>query len=423
MNAFRGRLGLLRQHDFRQLFVADSVSHIGNQISVLALPLVAVTVVHAPPFQVGLLVTFQYLAFILVGLPAGAWVDRMRRRRVLIVGDLGRVVTLGSIPLAWSLGVLSMPQMYVVALATGVLTVFFDVAYQSYLPRLVRADQLVEGNAKLEAAHNVTMIGGPALGGLIIRLIGAPLAALVDAVSFLGSALFVGRIRTAEERAERRPDAHLGREIMEGLRFVLTHRILRAIAMSTGWLNFFGGIVESMVILLLSRTLGLSASVIGLVFAVGAVGALLGALNAKRIADRVGQGPAIWLSVMLTAPFGLLLPAARPGWLLWVAAVAWSVTWFGTVIYNIAQVSLRQSITPPHLLGRMNASMRFLVWGTLPLGSLAGGLLGQYFGVRQAVLVGMVGSLLGFLPTFLSPLRTRAGTGPAVPSDTQLPVG
>ncbi|WIM94406.1 MFS transporter [Actinoplanes oblitus] len=402
------RWGLLRHHDFRQLIVAESISHLGSQITILALPLVAVAVLHAPPFQVALLMTFQYLAFLVVGLPAGALVDRMRRRRVLVAADLGRAVLLGSIPLAWALDWLSMPQLYVVVLLSGVLTVFFDVAYQSYLPHLVREEDLVEGNAKLEAVQNVAMIGGPAVGGLLVRLVGAPIAVLLDALSFLGSALFVGRIRSVEQAAPRPERTRIGQEIMQGLRFVLANPVLRAIALSTAWLNFFSAILESMILLLLARTLGLSAGVIGLLLSLIGLGALAGALSARRVTDRFGQRRMIWVSIVVTAPFGLLLPFAREGWLLWAAMIGWAVTYFGGTVYNIAQVSLRQALTPPNLLGRMNATMRFMVWGTLPLGSLVGGVLGQYLGVRPAMLVGAIGYLFGFVPVVLSPLRRTA---------------
>lgn len=195
-----GRLGLLREYDFRQLFVADTVSQVGSQVSLLALPLVAVLVLGASNLEVGVLAACGTLAFLLVGLPAGAWVDRLRRRGVLIVADVGRALVLGSVPLAWVLGVLSMPQLYLVAVVTGVLTVFFDMAYQSYLPHLVGRERLVEGNAKLEAVRAVGQVAGPSGAGLAVQVLTAPVAVAVDAVSFLGSALFVGRIRSRETR-------------------------------------------------------------------------------------------------------------------------------------------------------------------------------------------------------------------------------
>jgi len=400
------RFGVLHEYDFRQLFFADTVSQVGTQVTQLALPLVAAIALKASPFEIGLLATCETLAFLLVGLPAGALVDRMRRRSVLIFGDLGRAVLLGSIPLAWWYDKLTMAQLYVVGLLVSVMTVFFDVAYQSYLPHLVGRENLVDGNSKLEAVRGVSQIGGPTLAGWIISLLTAPYAILVDAVSFVGSAAFVGRIRKREAKPERGPESHLGREIAEGFNFVIHNRILRSIAACTGSSNLFSSITGAMFIFLLARTLGLSAWVIGLVFSVSAIFGLLGAFAATRFAKLVGQGPAIWMSIAFTSPFGLVAPLAQRGWLLWAAALASGVYWFGAVVYNINQVSFRQGLTPDRLLGRMNATMRFLVWGTLPLGSFIGGILGENIGVRPAMWIGAIGGCLAFIPVLLSPLRT-----------------
>jgi MFS family permease len=402
----RARLGLLREHDFRQLFVADVISQVGTQVTLLALPLVAILALDVTPFEVGVLAACETAAFILVGLPAGAWVDRMRRRSVLIVGDAARAVLLGSVPVAWWAGVLTMPQLYAVALLTGVFTVFFDVAYQSYLPHLVGRGNLVEGNAKLEAVRGASQITGPTIAGLLIQWLTAPVALVVDALSFVVSALFVGRIRKREPKPERAPDAHLGREISEGLRFVLGNRFLRSIAMCTGSYNLFTSIGFTMLLVLLADDLDVPAGTIGLVLSVGSVGGLIGAFTAMRIARWLGQGPTIWMSTGFTAPFGLLVPIVQPGWMLWLAAFGFGVTMFGGVVYNVAQVSFRQGLTPERLLGRMNATMRFLVWGTMPIGGLLGGVLGQRFGVREAVWIGMAGCCLAVLPVFFSPLRT-----------------
>ena len=397
--------GLLREHDFRQLFVADTISQLGSQVSLLALPLVAVLTLHASNFEVGVLAMCDTLAFLLIGLPAGAWVDRMRRRSVLIAGDVGRAVVLGSVPVAWWLHALSMPQLYVVGLLTGVLTVFFDVAYQSYLPHLVGRDNLVEGNAKLEVVRGVTQIGGPTAAGFAIQALTAPVAVAADAVSFAGSALFVGLIRKREELPERKPDRHLGREIMEGLRFVLRNRLLRSIAMCTGSSNLFSSVSGAMMIVLLARELRLGAGTIGVVFSLAAIGGLVGALVTNRVVKVFGQGPTIVISAAVFGPFGLVMPLAQRGWLLWAAAGAFAISWVFVVVYNVTQVSFRQGLTPEHLLGRMNATMRFLVWGTLPLGAFVGGVLGQLIGVRPTLWVGAIGGLLAFLPVFFSPLR------------------
>lgn len=256
------RGGLLRDHDFRQLFVASTVSQAGSQVSLLALPLVAVLVLHASTFEVGVLSACGTAAFLLIGLPAGAWVDRSRRRRLLVTADVGRAVLLGSVPLAWALGGLSLPQLYAVALGTGVLSVFFDVSYQSYLPHLVGRDHLVEGNAKLEAVRGVSQIAGPTAAGFAIQLLSAPFAVAVDAISFLASAFWVGRIRRAEDRPEP-TQRHLTKEIAAGLRFVFGNRLLRAIAVSISSYNLLSGIRTATLIVLLARVLRLSAGTIG----------------------------------------------------------------------------------------------------------------------------------------------------------------
>jgi MFS family permease len=400
------RFGLLREHDFRQLFIADTISQVGTQITLLALPLVGILALDASPLEIGVLAACETAAFILVGLPAGAWVDRLRRRNVLIAGDVARALLLGSVPVAWWADLLTMPQLYVVALLTGVFTVFFDVAYQSYLPHLVGRENLVEGNAKLEAVRGVSQIGGPTLAGGLIQWLTAPVAVVIDSVSFLVSAVFVGLIRKREPTPQRAPDAHLGREIGEGLRFVLGNRLLRSIAMCTGTYNLFSSIGFAMLIVLLADVLKISAGMIGLVLSAGSVGGLVGAFTAMRVAKWLGQGPTIWMSCAFTAPFGLLMALAQPGWMLWLAAFGCAVVMWGGVVYNVAQVSFRQGLTPERLLGRMNATMRFLVWGTMPIGGLLGGVFGQNLGVREAVWIGMAGSCLAFLPVFFSPLRT-----------------
>jgi len=415
----RNRLGLLRDYDFRQLFFADTISQLGSQVTQIALPLVAILVLKASAFEVGLLAACDTAAFLLVGLPAGAWVDRMRRRNVLIVGDLGRAVLLGSVPLAYAMGWLAMPQLYIVGLGTGLLTVFFDVAYQSYLPHLVGTDSLVEGNSKLEAVRGVTQLGGPTGAGFLIKLLGPAASILVDAISFVGSAIFVGLIRKREDKPERGPDAHLGREIAEGFNFVVRNRILRSIAMCTGSSNLFSAIAGSMFLIILAKDLHLNPGLIGVVFSFSAIGGLIGAFTASKWAKWLGQGPAIWVSIAITGPFAITQATVQRGWLLVAAIAGNAIYWWGAVVYNINQVSFRQGITPNRLLGRMNATMRFLVWGTLPLGGLIGGVLGQTIGVREAVWIGAIGGCFAFLPVFFSPLRNARELPSGVVEDAE----
>jgi MFS family permease len=410
MNAERRHRSLWRHADFMKLWTAETISQLGTQVTLLALPLTAILILKASPFQVGLLGTLEFLPFIVVGLPAGVWVDRLRRRPILIVGDLGRVIALGSVPIAYELGVLHIVQLYIVAFVTGVLTVFFDVSYQSYLPSLVGREHLVDGNAKLEISRSGAQLAGPGVAGALIQALKAPVAILVDAISYLGSAIFIFLIRRKEPPVVvHRPDGTKPRmrtEIAEGVRYVWRHPLLRPIAFCTGSSNFFSQVGTAVVLIFAVRRLGLSPGKIGLIFAVGNVGILLGAFLAPRVAKRLGIGPTIVGSAMLFGlawvPIALLTKeVAFPVWVL-----ALFIAGLGGTVYNINQVSLRQSITPDRIQGRMNATMRFMVWGTIPIGSFVGGILGGTIGLRPTLWVAAIGSLLSFIPPFFSPVRT-----------------
>ena len=417
------RGGLWHHLEFRRLWIGETVSQFGTMISLLALPLVAILYLHATTFEVGLLTMLESIALLLVGLPPGAWVDPVRLRWVLIVKDLIRAAALGSIPLAQVLDVLTIGQMYIVSFVVSVSTVFFDVAYQSYLPALVDREALVEGNSKLQASESVSQIAGPGLGGLLIQALTAPYAVLVDALSFVWSAVWVGAIRARPPKPERKPDRHLGREIMEGLKFVIGNRLLRSIAMCTGLFNLFSSMVAAVILVLLARELRLSAGVIGVLLSISAVGGLIGSFVANRFAHRVGQGPAIWMSVAISMPFGFVLPFVHRDWTLGLYVLAQLVISISVVVYNINQVSFRQALCPPELLGRMNATMRFFVWGTMPLGAIIGGALGSSIGVRNALLVAAIGECLPVLPVFFSPLRTMRELPQYVsPDETASPV-
>jgi MFS family permease len=402
----RRRGGLWHHLDFRRLWIGETVSQFGTMVSQLALPLVAILVVHASTFEVGLLSAIETSAFLVVGLPAGAWVDRMRFRVVLIVNDVVRALALGSIPLAYAFDALTIGQLYVVGLVVGVSTVFFDVAYQSYLPDLIDRDDLVEGNAKLQASESVSQIAGPSAGGLLIQALTAPYAVLVDALSFLWSASWITAIRARPPKPVRPADRNLVREIKEGLVFVIGNRLLRAIAMCTGSSNFFASMDIAVIYVLLARELHLSPGLIGLLSSTAAIGGLVGSLAAAAVSRRFGQGPVIWKSALVFAPTAFVIPFVHRDWTLALYAAGQIVMFASVVIYNIAQVSFRQGLCPPQLLGRMNATMRFLVWGTMPLGALAGGILGSAIGVRETLLVVAIGSCFAFVPVYLSPLRT-----------------
>jgi len=384
---------------------STTASHFAIQVVQLALTLVAVDHLGVSEFEAGLVVALTFAGSLLVGLPAGAWVDRMRRRTVLIVSDLGRAALLLTVPLAGWAGLLTIWQLYAVALVHGILTVFFDVAYRSYLPHMVGRDNLVEANASLEAVGQTIHIAAPAVAGQLIRLFTAPAVLVVNALTMAASALFIVRIRRREARPARSASARLLPEVAEGVRLVFGHRLLRPIAIASTTLNLFLSVSGAMQVFFLRRVLEAGPVTIGGVFSALGIGGLAGALTARRIAGRVGQGRAIWMAAAFPAPFGLFLPLAELGWRLWLGVAGAALAWGGVVVYNVIQVSVRQAMTPERLLGRMNATMRFMTWGVVPIGSVLGAALGEWLGARAALVVGVLGTCLAFLPLVLSPLR------------------
>ncbi|MGH6742009.1 MAG: MFS transporter, partial [Bradyrhizobium sp.] len=362
----------------------------GTQVSVLAIPLIAAVFLNVSPFEFGLLGTIEFLPFVLISLPAGVWVDRLRRRPILIIGDVGRGIALLSIPIAFELNALTIWQLYAVGFINGCLTVFFDVAYQAYLPALVERDDILEGNSKLEISRSSAQILGPGIAGFLIGIVTAPLAVILDSLSFFGSALFVFGIRKAEPTPER-PKNDDGKhpsmrsEIAAGLSYVLRNPYLRNIAACTGSSNLFGNIGFAILILYLVRELAFTPELLGIAFSIGSIGALLGAVTANRLGKRFGVGPTIVGSSIIFGPAALLVAVAPADLALVFVAISVFVGSFGSVVYNINQVSFRQAITPERMQGRMNATMRFIVWGTIPVGALIGGFLGGALGLHETV--------------------------------------
>lgn len=402
--------GLWRHGDFLKLWSAETISQFGTQVGQLALPLVAILVLDASAFEVAALGTVTFLPFILFTLPAGVWVDRLRRKPILIAGDLGRAVFLATVPVAYVADVLTLGQLFVVGFLVGICTVFFDVAYQSYLPSLVERNQIIEGNSKLEISRSAAQVGGPGLAGGLVELFTAPWAVFLDALSFLGSGLFILRIRKQEERQPARAvDGHkpsLWTELKEGLHFVLRNPNLRAQAGCTGTSNLFSSVAFSIFLVYAIRELDLSAGVIGVIFSIGSVGSLVAALTAMRISNRFGIGPTTIAVAALFGPTFLVVASAPAGNAAIPILVAAQLAFgFTVVVYNIVQVSYRQAICPPRLQGRMNSVMRFLVWGTIPVGTLLGGALASWIGLRETIVVGAIGGGLAVLWIVFSPQR------------------
>ena len=411
MRSLWPKAGLWRHPDFLKLWSAETVSRFGSEISGLALPLVAVIVLKASAFAVSALVVIEFLPFMLFAIPAGVWVDRLRRKPILVFADLGRAVLLGSIPLAYAFDALHIGQLYVVGFFVGICTVFFDVSYQSYLPSLVAREQLVEGNSKLEISRSASQLAGPGAAGGLIGAIGAPVAILLDAISFVGSAVFLFAIRRPEvlpEREEGAPKPNMLREAKEGLRYVLGNRYLRAISICTGTSNFFWSLSGAILIVYAVRELHMSPALIGLIFSIANLGPLLAAFTTNKISARIGVGRTILWTAMIFSGAGFFYALAPRGFPAPFFIAGGILAGFASVAYNITQLSFRQAICPERLQGRMNAVIRFLVWGTLPLGALLGGALGTWIGLRPAIWVGAIGSAFTFLPILLSPVRSIA---------------
>ncbi|MGI8947643.1 MAG: MFS transporter [Ornithinimicrobium sp.] len=400
------RPSLWWHRNFRLIWAGDTVSVFGMQLIGLAIPILAVQVLAATPLEMGLLGALHMLAFLLISLPAGAWVDRWRKKRVIVLGDLSRAAVLLLLPLAWWAGVLAMWQVYVVALVTGAITVFFDVANQSYLPEIVDSDQIAEGNGKLSASQQTAGVVGPAAAAGLIRLVGSPLAIAVTSVCMAASSLLVSRVDHVEDPKPREGRRPMRAEIAEGMSFVIRHPLLVRITACTGTSNFTSGFLDALFVFYVLRTLDLAETTLGLIFSVSAVGGLLGAVSAERFARWVGEGRSIPLSAVLIPVAGLSTPLASvlppvPTLIIGGLISSWAV-----VVYNVVQVSFRQRLCPKLLLGRMNASIRFLVWGPIPLGALVGGALGTWIGVVPALWVAVVLAVLAALPVLLSPLLT-----------------
>jgi MFS family permease len=425
----RGRLktlwphgGLWRERDFLKLWGGQSISEFGSQITLLALPIAAIKILHASAFAVAALTIFEQLPFLIFALPAGVWVDRLRRRPVLIIGDAGRALALASIPIAYAFGVLHTWQLFVVAFAAGVLTVFFDVAYQAYLPSLVGREHLVEGNSRLQVSASASQTGGPSVAGALITAVSAPYAILADVASFVASAAFVLGIRRREElnvpAAEER--AGMRSELMEGLRYVLHNKLLRPIATCTAARNFFAAVGYAILLVYAVRTLGLSVSLIGIVISCANVGFVIGALTAGWTTKRLGIGRAIVFSAAVVGASVILIPASPRSFPVPLLVVGLMLYSYGGVVFNITQISLRQAITPDRLQGRMNAVMRFVLWGAIPLGALLGGVLATTIGLRATLWVSGAGVAVSWLPVFFSAVRSLTAvpeTAPLEPAD------
>ena len=400
--------GLWRHPDFLKLWGAQTVSTVGTQVTFIALPLTAILVLEASAFEVAALAAMDTLPFLLFALPAGVWIDRLRRRPLMVIADFGRAAALLSIPVAYALDALSLGQLFVVGFSVGTLGVLFDLSYLSYLPSLVGREQVASGNARLEATRAAAQAAGPGLGGLLVGLFGAPIAVLADAVSYFASGGLLAAIRQREPKpeAERR---HALTELREGIGYVFRQPYIRALTLAIGGSNLFTFMVIALFMVYAVRELDVSATLLGLIFTIANLAGLVGAVVSSRVVRRFGLGPTIVGTAILSSLAWLTIPFAPKSNPLPIVVIgALTGPFFGTM-FNLNQLSLRQAITPERLMGRMNSVVRFMYWGTMPVGSFAGGALATAIGIRSTLFVGIAGGTLAFVPLLGSSLaRLRA---------------
>ena len=416
--------GLWRHPDFLKLWAGQTISSLGSYITRDGLPLIAVLTLAATPFDMGLFAVFASVPVLLLGLPAGAWVDRLPRRPILIAADLARLAVLLTIPLAALRGQLSLGLLYAVVAVMGVLSLIFELAYRAYLPGLVGRAHLLEGNSKLSVTELLAEIGGPALTGALVQTITAPLAIALDALTFLISAVSLGLIEAPEARADVPPEPSAGRslrrEIAAGWRVIGADPVLRAIAVGQAGRAFFGNFFGALYALYAIRDLGLSPAMLGIVISAGGISALAGALLAPWLTRRLGLGRALTWPLLVVGLVGLSTPlAGGPPWLAALILIAGQLSNDGPMVaYEINALSLRQMRVPDHLLGRANASLEILPQLVGPVGALLSGVLASVLGARLTLGIAVLGNLGTALWLAASPLRTATfeADGEALPA-------
>ena len=403
------RNGLWRHADFLRLWAGTALVDTGASVTNLALPLVAIVTLGAGPAQLGMLIALRQAPVPLFGLFTGVWVDRRPRRPLMVAARLGHALLLASLPLAAAAGALRIELLYAVAFGLGVFAVVFDLAITSYLPSLVEPGQLVPANARLQLTHSAATVAGPGLGGLAVQAIGAPLALGFDALGSFATVFSLLRIRRREPlRAQRSGRASFAREIGEGLRGAFAEPVVGAMIVCSTIGSFAGAVQQSVFLLFLTRELGISPALLGGIVAAAGGAALLAALAARPFAERFGPGPAMVGATLLWFAGAALIPLAgqRTGSALPLLLVAQLCLGFSLTLYSIHQISLRQALVPAALLGRVNATRRVLVFGAIPFGALAGGALGEVFGLRAALWASAGIGFASFVYAAASPLHS-----------------
>ncbi|MEU4224874.1 MFS transporter [Nonomuraea sp. NPDC026600] len=397
---------LLKNRDFMLFWTGQSISDLGAAVTTLAVPLAAITILRASTFEVGVLTAFSTAAWLVMTLPAGMIADRVTKRPLMIGCGVARGVVVASVPAAAALGQLTMIHLYATAFLVGSINVVFEIAGQSYLPVLMSRRRLIEGNGKIATTNAVAVAGGPSLaGGLMTLLNSAARVMVVDCLSYVIGIVTLLLIRSPEPRPADRGDRSMRREAAEGITFVLRHPVLRRVVACSAISNLCDAMVTTLVVVFLLGDLGTDPATLGVVLGLGSAGGIVGGVLATSFARWVGAGRALWAGKLYLGGFALLVPMGGPGWGVLAVAAGLFASRLSTVAYNVLQIAFRQSICPPELLGRMNASIRWMIRGAMPIGGLLAGILGAWLGARATLAVAVTCSWLAVLWLVFSPLR------------------
>ncbi|MEV8371196.1 MFS transporter [Kribbella sp. NPDC056861] len=405
----KSRWGLLKDGDFRRLWLGETTSTFGNAMSGIAVPVIALTVLGASSASVGLINAASWLPWLLVGLPAGAWIDRLPRRRTLLACDIAFFVLVASVPLAAWLGVLTLTQLIVVCLLGGVVSVFFAPAYGAYLPSLLKKEDLPEGNAKLQGSSQAAVVAGSSAGGGLIQVFGPIIGMVLDAATFVVSFVCLLGIKKREPRETTKPEPRtttLRQEIAQGFKFVVRDPYLRVLTGGAAVDNLLLAAGHALLVVFLVRTLDLHPTVVGILMAFDCLGGVLGATVANKLSKKIGTARALLTWSLVTTPFGLLIPLATEGPGVALFALGLLIPSIGIVANNVIGGSFRQAYCPPDMLGRVATSGSFVSFSLIPLGALGGGFLGQAIGVREALFIVLLLGCVGKLILLIGPLKS-----------------
>ena len=393
--------------EFRKLWLGRSVSFVGSEITSVALPLTAVLLLEADARKMGWLVAAQNLPWLLFGLVAGVWVDSTRRKPILVATNLGQAALLSAIPIAGVLGHLNMSMLVAVAFGASSLSIVGSVADRAYLPSLLPREQILAANSRIQLSFSLARTTGPGVAGLLVQSLTAPIAILVDVATFVTAAVLIGRIRHTEAPPPPR-NARIVADIAEGVGRVVNDKVLRPLVLCGAAHNICTTAIVAVYVLYLTKSLGVTPTLLGAILVAGGVGALLGSLGSGRVVARIGVGPALIGAQAFTGVARLIVPLAGGPPLVIVSVLALSEFLLGTMraVFNIAQISLRQTVTEAAYQGRVNATVAFLLWVFTPLGALAGGYLGDAIGLNATLWLAGSGVLASTVIAYFSALRT-----------------